>query len=93
MSVRLQAVLDGLGNVHEGALDVNIVLGGAFEKRNTEFGSQLLSFFRGDDLFVEHIALVPDQYLVDVHVGVLLDLRDPVADTFEAASIRDVVDE
>jgi hypothetical protein len=72
-------------------VDVDVGLGGAFPKGDSEFRGQFLSFFGADDFIIEHIALISDQYFVDVHICVLLDLRDPVADALETASVGDVV--
>lgn len=40
-----------------------------------------------------HIAFVPYQDLVDVHVGVLLDLPNPISDRFEGTAVRHVIDQ
>eukprot|EP00538_Stauroneis_constricta_P002615 CAMPEP_0119545592 /NCGR_PEP_ID=MMETSP1352-20130426/296_1 /TAXON_ID=265584 /ORGANISM="Stauroneis constricta, Strain CCMP1120" /LENGTH=265 /DNA_ID=CAMNT_0007590159 /DNA_START=330 /DNA_END=1129 /DNA_ORIENTATION=+ len=93
LAVGHEAVLDGAGNADERLLDVYVVLGGTLPERDVEFLGQLLSLLRRHDLLVEHVALVPHQNLVDVHVRVLLDLGDPVADGLEGAAVGDVVDQ
>ena len=72
---------------------MNIVLGGTFKKWNAKLLGELLTLFRGNDLLVQHIALVTHQELVDVNVRMLLDLRDPVANALKGAAVRHVVDE
>ena len=86
-----QSIFDRCRESLERLIDVNVCLGRALPKGDTEFRRQLLSFFRADHFFIEHVALVADQNLVDVHVGVLLNLPDPIADALETASVRDVV--
>lgn len=90
-TVRHESIFDGRRQSLKGLVNVDIRLRRALPKGNAEFRSQLLSFFRGNYLFVEHVALVADENLVDVHVRVLLNLTDPVANTLETASVRDVV--
>jgi len=86
-------VLDGTGNANKGLVDINVILGGALPEVNAELLCKLLSFLRGDDLFVKHVALVSNENLVDVHIGVLLNLGDPISDRFKGPSVGDIVDE
>jgi len=90
-AVRHESVFDRRRQSLKGLIDVDVRLGRALPERNTEFRRELLALFRADHFFVEHVALVSDQNLVDVHIGVLLNLSDPVADALEAASVRHVV--
>jgi len=90
-SIRHESIFDGRRQSLKGLVDIDVRLGRALPKGNTEFRRELLSFFRADYLFVEHVALVSDENLVDVHVRVLLNLTDPVADALETASVRHVV--
>ena len=69
-----KAVLYRPAEADEGLLNVDVVLGGAFKEFDAELLGELLSLLGADDLLVEHIALVAHQNLVDVDVGVLLDL-------------------
>lgn len=85
--------LDGSRQANEGLVDVDVILGGALPKVNAELPGELLALLRGDDLLVEHVALVTGEELVHSDVGVLLDLSDPVPDGLEGAAVRDVVDE
>ena len=91
-SIRYKPVSDRLGNPNKGVIHVNVVLGRALPKVNAKLLGKLLSLLGGDDLLVEHVALVPDEDLVDVHVRVLLNLRDPVSDRLKGAAVRHVVD-
>lgn len=92
-SICYQSILDCPGNTNKGLIDINVILGGTFKKRNAKFPGELLSFFRGHDLFIQHVAFVTHQEFVDVHIRMLLDLTDPVADTLKGATVRDVVNE
>mgnify|MGYP007045264913 CR=1 FL=1 len=74
LSLRNESVFYASGNSDERLVDVDVVLGRAFPERHVEFIRKFLSFFRGNNLFVEHIALVSNQDLVDVDIRVLLDL-------------------
>jgi len=87
------SVLYASSNTNERLFDINVVLGRALPEWHVEFFRKLLSFFCGDYLFVEHIALVSNQDLVDVNIGVLLDLGDPVANGLEGTTIGYVVDQ
>ena len=90
-TIRNQSVFDCRRQSLKGLVDVDIRLGGAFPKGNTKFRGELLSFIRAHHFLVKHVALGPDQNLVDVHVGILLDLPNPVANAFETAPVRNVV--
>mmetsp|Transcript_2439 Transcript_2439/g.2821 ORF Transcript_2439/g.2821 Transcript_2439/m.2821 type:complete len:218 (+) Transcript_2439:218-871(+) len=93
LSVCDKSVFDGPCDSNKGLIDVDIVLGRALPEIDAKLLGKFLSLFRGDDLLVKHIALVSDEDLVDMDVGVLLDLRDPVANGFEGATVSHVVDE
>lgn len=92
-TVRDESVLHGACDADECFIDVDVVLGTAFPKLDTELLRELFTLLRGHDLLVEHVALVTHQDLVDVHVGMLLDLRYPIPDRLEAAAVGHVVDE
>ena len=93
LSIGHQPILDGAGNSYKGWVDVNVILGGAFPKGNSKLLGELLALFRADNLVIEHVALVSDEDLVDMDVGMLLNLGDPIANAFKRAAVRDIVDE
>ena len=88
-----QSILHRPGYAQEARLHVDVILGRALEEVDTEFPSQLCALLGAYDLLVEHVALVTHKNLVDVDVGVLLDLGYPVADGLEGPAVGNVVDE
>ena len=93
LSIRRQTVLDRLGNVDKRVLHADIILGRAFKKGHIELLSERLSFLRRHDLFIDHIALIADENLIDVDIGVLIDLGNPIAKVLNTPAIRHVIDE
>jgi hypothetical protein len=91
--VLYQSILHRPGYAQEARLHVDVVLGRALEEVDAEFPSQLRALLGADDLLVQHVALVPHEDLVDVYVGVLLDLGYPVSDGLEGPAVGDVVHE
>jgi hypothetical protein len=92
-SICYQSILHSPGNANKGIVDVNIVLGRTFKKWNAKLPGEFFTLFRGHDLFVQHIALVTHQQLVDVDISMLLDLGDPVANALKGAAVCHVIDE
>lgn len=90
-AVRHEPVFDRGRQSLKGLINVDVRFGRALPERDTKFRRELLAFFRADHFFVEHVALVSDQNLVDVHIGVLLNLSDPVADALETTPVRHIV--
>jgi hypothetical protein len=93
LPIRNQPVLHGPCDTDECLVHVDVILCGALPEGNAEFFGKLLAFGCTHDLLVEHVALVPNKNFVDMHICMLLDLGNPVADALEAATIRDIVHE
>lgn len=91
--VLYQSILHRPGQAKEARLHVDVVLGRALEEVDAAFPRELRALLGANDLLVEHVALVPHEDLVNVNVGVLLDLGYPVADGLEGPAVGDVVDE
>ena len=87
-----QTIFDRFGNGLKRLLHIDIILGRSLPKFHTKLRGQLLSLLGRHDLLIEHIALVADQDLVDVDIGMLLDLAYPIANGLEGTAVGDVVD-
>mmetsp|Transcript_15475 Transcript_15475/g.30563 ORF Transcript_15475/g.30563 Transcript_15475/m.30563 type:complete len:222 (+) Transcript_15475:36-701(+) len=75
----------------ESFLNVVVVFGTRLEKFDAKLVRQRLAPRSLDYLLLQHVALVPNQNLVDVVRGVLLDLPDPVPDVVEGLLVCNVV--
>mmetsp|Transcript_16219 Transcript_16219/g.41144 ORF Transcript_16219/g.41144 Transcript_16219/m.41144 type:complete len:211 (+) Transcript_16219:303-935(+) len=84
-----------VGNRLECGFDVDVLLGrGLKEVLDAKLSCQLLTLFaRHGALRLVHVALVPDEDLTNVVLGVVLDLANPVLDVLETAAVRHIVDQ
>jgi len=93
--LRHEAVLHLRRDGRKAAVHVLVLLGGRLEKLHgrVKLVRQRLPLLGLHLAVALHVALVTHQNLVHVHVGVLVDLRYPVADGVERAAVGDVVDQ
>merc|ERR1719499_770825 len=84
-------VFDLAGHLLEGLLDIVRVLGAGLQVLDLERVRQLLRLVEGHDPLGGQVALVPDEQLVHVIRGVLIDLLHPVLDVVEGLLVRHII--
>jgi len=84
---------DGLGEVDERPLDVHVRLGRSLEEWDSVLAGDGLSPLLADDPLVIHVAFVAQDHLLNVLVGVFLNVPQPLGNVVEALAVGDVVDE
>lgn len=92
-SLLLQLLLDSLGHLGEGILDVGGALGGGLQEDQIERGSELSSLVVLDLTLVNQVGLVTNQKLVDILAGVAVDLLQPLLDIVEGLLVGDIIDD
>lgn len=89
----LQLLLDSLGHLGEGVLDVGGALGGGLQEDQIERGSKLSSLVVLHLTLVNQVGLVSNQKLVDILAGITVDFLQPLLDVVEGLLVRDIVDD
>jgi len=84
-------VQDGLGQLDEGRLYVDVGLGGGLQELDVVLPGDGLAPLLGDHPLVLHVALVAEDHPLHVLVGVLVDVAEPLGDVVEALGVGDVV--
>lgn len=84
--------VDSSCHLHEEFIDVDVVLGGGFDERDTELGGQFLTFLHRHLSVVLLVALVADEEELGVLGGILLHGVVPCLEMLEGGSFSHVVD-
>lgn len=89
----LQLLLNSLGHLGEGVLDVGGRLGGSLQEDQVERSSELGGLIVLNLTLVNQIGLVSDQELVHILAGIAVNLLQPLLNVVEGLLVGDIVDD